>query len=246
MRYVARATALTFAVVLTAPLAAQTVRIEPDDYPDGTVLESIHPGVTLWTTLSDNVPISLFHVTATNDNAGYAPTGVRVFSHVGVTHWGDQRRLRMNFTVPVRHVEIAFAGGDFFDDEVGRLRAYDSSNNLIAEYVSTPRPEGSAEVMSITRPQADIAWASAFSFPEDGVFGRLDDLRFSTAPPRITGDTNCDGVLNFFDIDPFVVALLTPEVYDDLYPACDILTADINGDTLVDFFDIDPFLDILF
>ena len=236
------------AVVLAAgaPLVAQTVRIEPDDYAEGTVLETIHPGVTLWTTLDDNVPIPIFDVTATTDSFGYAPTGAKVFANTGVTHWWDQRRLRMDFSIPVQSVQIAFAGGDFFDDEIGRLRAYDLNNNLIGEYVTAPRPEGSAETMSITRPQADIAWASAFCLVDEGDFGRLDDLRFSAAPPLTRGDTNCDGAINFFDIDPFVVAVVAPDLYDDLYPDCNILTADVSQDGLVDFFDIDPFLALLF
>jgi hypothetical protein len=152
----------------------------------------------------------------------------------------------MDFSTPVSSVQVAFAGGSFFDDGIGRLRAYDAGNNLIGEYITAPRPEGSPEVMSITRPQADIAWASAFSLPDEGDFGRLDDLRFATATPRPAGDTNCDGTVNFFDIDPFVVAILTPELYDDLYPDCDMLTADVNDDGLVNFFDIDPFLAVLF
>lgn len=241
-----RSLAAAAALAAAAPLAAQTTRIEPDDYAEGTVLESISPAVTLWTTLSDNVPIGIFDVSATTDGFGYAPTGVRVFSHGSVTHWWDQRRLRMDFTSPVQSLQIAFAGGNFFEDEVGRLRAYDAANNLVAEYITAPRAEGSAEVMSISRPAADIAWASAFCLPDEGDFGRLDDLRFTLASAPQPGDADCSGAINFFDIDPFVLALFTPEAYPLSYPNCDIRTADVNGDTLVNFFDIDPFLLLLF
>lgn len=59
------------------------------------------------------------------------------------------------------------------------------------------------------------------------------------------GDVNCDGVLNNFDIDPFVTALTDPAEYALLYPDCDISLADVNGDGTVNNFDIDVFVDLL-
>ncbi len=59
------------------------------------------------------------------------------------------------------------------------------------------------------------------------------------------GDLNCDGAVNAFDIDPFVLALTDPAGYAAGYPACDIDLADVNGDGLVNAFDIDPFVAIL-
>jgi hypothetical protein len=60
-----------------------------------------------------------------------------------------------------------------------------------------------------------------------------------------TGDLNCDGAINAFDIDPFVLALTSPETYGELFPACDYMLADINGDGAVNAFDIDPFVELL-
>jgi hypothetical protein len=59
------------------------------------------------------------------------------------------------------------------------------------------------------------------------------------------GDLNCDGALNAFDIDPFVLALTDPELYAVLFPDCEHSLADINGDGLVNAFDIDPFVELL-
>ncbi len=59
------------------------------------------------------------------------------------------------------------------------------------------------------------------------------------------GDLNCDGALNVFDIDPFVLALTDPAGYATAYPACDSLLADMNGDGVVNAFDIDPFVEAL-
>ncbi|MBU0638011.1 MAG: trypsin-like peptidase domain-containing protein [Planctomycetes bacterium] len=63
------------------------------------------------------------------------------------------------------------------------------------------------------------------------------------------GDLNCDGELNGFDIDPFVLVLGdTPPDYPDYYgsyPDCDHMLADINGDGQINGFDIEPFIDLI-
>lgn len=59
------------------------------------------------------------------------------------------------------------------------------------------------------------------------------------------GDLNCDGVINNFDIDPFVLSLTDPAGYAAQYPDCNITLADINGDGAVNNFDIDPFVALL-
>ena len=60
------------------------------------------------------------------------------------------------------------------------------------------------------------------------------------------GDVNCDGSINAFDIEPFLVALFDPDHYSEMFPDCDINTADINEDGSIDAFDIEPFLELLF
>ncbi len=59
------------------------------------------------------------------------------------------------------------------------------------------------------------------------------------------GDTNCDGVIDAFDIEAFVTALTDPNGYAAQYPNCDIRSADANGDGAVDAFDIEPFVNLL-
>jgi hypothetical protein len=62
---------------------------------------------------------------------------------------------------------------------------------------------------------------------------------------RTPGDLNCDGLVNNFDIDPFVLALSDPAQYALSFPDCDILNADVNDDGLVNNFDIDPFVALI-
>ena len=83
--------------------------------------------------------------------------------------------------------------------------------------------------------------------------GTSTDLNGTGIPDECEGlgDLNCDGTLNNFDIDAFVLALTsaghaTPfDDYYAVYPSCDPMRADINGDGAVNNFDIDPFVLLL-
>jgi trimeric autotransporter adhesin len=61
----------------------------------------------------------------------------------------------------------------------------------------------------------------------------------------LPGDLNCDGLVNTFDIDPFVLALVDPTGYAEAYPTCNRALADINVDGGINPFDIDPFVALL-
>lgn len=69
--------------------------------------------------------------------------------------------------------------------------------------------------------------------------------QFSAGAPDRPGDVNCDGVVDFADIDPFVAALDGEGAYYRVFPTCNWLNADANGDGRVDFADIDPFVGLL-
>jgi hypothetical protein len=59
------------------------------------------------------------------------------------------------------------------------------------------------------------------------------------------GDLNCDGSINGYDIDPFVLALTDSAAYSAAFADCDYMLADINGDGAVNGYDIDPFVQCL-
>lgn len=61
-----------------------------------------------------------------------------------------------------------------------------------------------------------------------------------------TCDSNCDGVINNFDVDAFVLALSDPEEYASTYPDCSLrCNNDANGDGYVNNLDVDAFIDCL-
>lgn len=73
---------------------------------------------------------------------------------------------------------------------------------------------------------------SSYSVSDTGVSG-CDAL---------LGDMNCDGAVDNFDIDPFVIALTAPAAYSAAFPDCNALNGDVNGDGVLNNFDIDPFV----
>ncbi len=75
----------------------------------------------------------------------------------------------------------------------------------------------------------------------------IDDVEiWAVQPPVLSpGDMNCDGTVDFGDINPFVLALTDAAGYAAAFPNCHYLNADINGDGNVDFADINPFVMLL-
>jgi hypothetical protein len=119
---------------------------------------------------------------------------------------------------------------------------------------------GILKVLDLTDPTAPVVLASthtvswygthldqagAYVYVGDDVCG-LDIFRIT-----IPGDLNCDGRIDVFDIDPFVLALTgvaeqpTFSGYFAAFPDCDPQRADCNGDGSVNTFDIDPFVQLL-
>lgn len=65
-------------------------------------------------------------------------------------------------------------------------------------------------------------------------------------PTFLIGDLNCDGAVNFGDINPFVLFLSNFPAWQMAYPGCPPSNGDINGDgAFPDFGDINPFVALL-
>lgn len=74
----------------------------------------------------------------------------------------------------------------------------------------------------------------------------VDDVQvYATGCAELPGDVNCDGRLDFRDINPFVLALTNPVAYAAAFPHCDVNHADCNGDGSVGFGDINAFVLLL-
>ncbi len=91
-------------------------------------------------------------------------------------------------------------------------------------------------------------WQFTVAAPTDTVKLWIDAQRgrgkveVIAAPTGCAGDLNCDGFVNFDDIDRFVEALSYPGGAGWPNPNCPWTNGDCNGDNQVNFDDIDPFV----
>ncbi len=141
------------------------------------------------------------------------------------------------------------------------IRLYDASGTLVdvLDY-------GDEDFPGTIRTQGASGWPCALGIGENDihawVLSAVGDAQLSFASSLgdvgspgqfvldycgapLPADLNCDGVVNVFDIDPFVLALVDPAGYAAAFPDCDILAADCNHDGVVNGFDIDPFVELL-
>jgi hypothetical protein len=63
--------------------------------------------------------------------------------------------------------------------------------------------------------------------------------------PPCAGDLNCDGVVDFGDINPFVLILSNFAAWQQTYPGCPWQNGDIDGNGGVGFEDINPFVALI-
>ncbi len=174
--------------------ALKTTRIEPDDYPPGTLVNTIQPGATL-TAIGSGVTSN----SVTARDRLYFSTGTRVFAHTtaagsNATWNNNTRQLRIDFTSPVRSVSLDAAGA-LAPSSRGRLDAYNAAGTLLGTYFTSAIAVGGFETMTFNSPMPDIAYAIAGS--EGGVPLGLDNLVFRTEVTTTTGQFG-----NYFLLPP--------------------------------------------
>ncbi len=179
--------------------------------------------------------------------SGSYPVNVSVTLKFDGTLWFDYGEGNTGLTPT-----IGFSNGD---GTHYLLSAYDGASSLTEantlKYVQpVPLPEGialsSAGVLSGEPLEAGL-FEPRFLVTDE--LGRMDikqlPLTIDEECAFELGDMNCDGLVNFFDIDAFVLAVTDPAAYAAQYPDCDLSNADINQDGDVDFFDIDGFVELI-
>ncbi len=87
--------------------------------------------------------------------------------------------------------------------------------------------------------ECDISSGTSTDYDENGVPDECDCAGWQPA------DANCDGSVNAFDIDAFVLALTAPQTWQATYSCGLYCVIDCDGDGLINVFDIDPFVALL-
>lgn len=116
---------------------------------------------------------------------------------------------------------------------------------------------GEGETFFVTEgpDQSEILYQGAFvamAMNSGSRWGALDIDFFSYAvglhdpvEGALTGDMDCDGDVDFDDIDDFVLGLNNPQQYEAMFGVPPALKGDTDGDGDQDFDDINGFVDIL-
>lgn len=152
----------------------------------------------------------------------------------------------------VNDISLDFATVDY-EREVPSdivIKAYQNSDSTL---VGSAKTHG--EYIGDTFPQGTLSFNSgAISFnlveiyipyQREGACCLLLDNVIVTIVTPTPGDMNCDGKIDFNDIDGFVAALIDPADYQSQYPKCNYFNGDINNDKHVNFDDVDGFVECL-
>ena len=158
--------------------------VEPDDYSDGAVLDTVNPDVTLSEANSSGTPVG--SITASSA-AVTASTGTRAFNLAGNTSnliWSDSARLRADFHIPVHSVSIDVISDD--PSDAATLQAFDATGNLLDSQTSADLGTGQSETVTVTS-----ATPIAYVMTTGSCCYHLDNLVYgSVAEPSAVTDAN--------------------------------------------------------
>jgi hypothetical protein len=166
-------TILLLLVTASMAFAEVEVVVEPDDYPAGTEISHLFPGVTLSTVNSDLGDPSVFALVPPKPY--WASTGELVFGHAGnyPAHWVMDTvspfrygALRADFLPPVQSVTLDFIGNDASD--YGQLTAYDAGGTLLASLQTGLLTSGEVEALTVAN-LGDISYIIAGGLLADTV-----------------------------------------------------------------------------
>ena len=194
-------------------------------------------------------------ITITLDANTYDDGWLPVENRVGVS-WEDPNKT---WTAVGSFQSEAAGGGDWDNAHPGTLMT--ARGGGIYTYDTELLPAGTYEWKAVVTGSWDSIGGNSRNVNSDNSSFTVDNdfdpvtlyvnvlqgtLKVEAGGPLCeTGDVNCDGSINFGDIDPFVLAITDELGYNAAYPECDRNCADVNDDGNVNFGDIDPFVALI-
>jgi hypothetical protein len=183
-RQVFRLIAGLLSAAVSCGASAALMTVDPDSFAAGTILNSAYSGVTLTALDGGN----LESPDVLSAPSPFASTGTRVFADTdgaSPTSWGDGSfsYLRADFAGGTTTVLLDFVADDP-DECYPFLRAFDSSNNLLANASAGCFSFGESVTLSVSA--SNIAYITASWDDANRVYnGTLDNLRFEVAGAAI-------------------------------------------------------------
>ncbi|MFO0972551.1 MAG: hypothetical protein U1A27_03800 [Phycisphaerae bacterium] len=228
-----RPTPMRIAATLTGLWAtvASAALVNFDQYPDGSPVVSGYL-TTQWSTVGVEF----------SDGQGFGPQpSMNACSYSAPNH-AYAARIIATFVDPCTGIpsvtdsagtrqDLCWVPGEGID-----MFWYDASGGLLHHEFNA----GGGNLLTFSTPQPIIARLEMVC-----VLQGIDDFVFSTPQPVLRGDMNCDTAVNAGDVEPFVLALVAPDEYGALFPACDIRRADMNCDRKVNGADAQGFVTAL-
>ena len=101
---------------------------------------------------------------------------------------------------------------------------------------------GLASTLNAVTPPVPPAFWPVSAATVAGVPTAAITFTVAAGPVPCRGDANCDGQINYADINPFVKGLGSLTAWQTQYPTCPWQNLDINSDGLVNYADINPFV----
>ncbi len=152
-----------------------------------------------------------------------------------------------------------FATVDRWGHRVDELYRYDAADPNRRRLLTNVLNSSSSLVVAPNQVELYVADTN-YLFAVDAETGAVREIHYFDTPPQgsfggygiavyvppVSGDVNCDGVMDAGDIEPFITALLDRAAYETRWPHCDADRADLNADGAIDAFDIEPFIALLF
>ncbi len=218
-------------------LAASTSRIDNVEQLDVDADALVVLKVEAFAQFDPNVPTESFAL-ATQENffAATGPAFDVTFSHQPCVVPGGQFPVQVNVTnvgdLTAHAVQVTLNGVDIVSgSNPANLGSIAPEQSAVATWTAQ------ASAVQGTYPLAADVSSNSYGEVFTGAGGSTFQVAFCAL-----GDMNCDGVVNFDDINPFVLALSDPLGYTTTYPNCNLLNGDCNFDQTVDFDDINCFV----
>jgi hypothetical protein len=218
--------------VIPLPAPATTVQLDPDAW--------VLTGAVTTTTYVAGPP----KIVATAPAPGQTYAGAASTNTVAVTFHANVNTTAANYnlvgatggTIPV---SFAYNSGTFTTTLTAVSNLPPDTYTFTVSDALTAVSGGKHLDGEITDPYDPNALPSG-----NGTEGGAATISFVVQGSR--GDMNCDGTVDFADINPFVLYLSNLATWQTTYPACPPQNGDLNADgTYPSFGDINPFVALL-